>query len=95
MGTPEQFFQLPMTKGAPRLQRDPIDTGAVWCWHDTFFFQKFAKSLRPGGERQHHSSIFSKIELRRHLAAVYLRTDPENELVAPSPGLASSLDDMG
>jgi hypothetical protein len=47
------------------------------------FFQKFAKSLRPGGERQHHSSIFSKIELRKHLAAVHLRTDPENELVAP------------
>jgi len=95
VGTPEEFFQLRMTKGAPRLQRDPIDTGPVRCRRDTLFFQKFAKSLRPGGERQHHSSILGKIELRKHLAAVRLRTYPEDELVAPSPGLASSLDDIG
>jgi hypothetical protein len=95
MGMPEQFFQLRTAKDASMLQRDPIDTRPVRCRHDTLFFQKFAKSLRPGGERQHCSSILGRIELRKHLAAVLLRTDPEDELVAPSPGLASSLDDMG
>jgi hypothetical protein len=95
MGTPEQFFQLPTTEDAPLLQRYPIDTRPICCWHDTIFFQKVTKLLRASGERQHRSSILSKIKLRKHLASVRLRTDPEDELVAPSPGLASSLDDMG
>jgi hypothetical protein len=53
------------------------------------------KSLGTGCKRQHRQSILSKIELRKHLSAGGPRADSEDELVAPSSGHASRLDDMG
>ena len=95
MGIPEQLFQLPTTEDAPMLQCDPVDTRPIRCRDNTLSLQKFAKSLRAGSERQHRSPIFREIKLREHLAAIRLRADPEDEFVAPPPGLAAGLDNMG
>lgn len=77
------------------LQRDPVDARSVRCRDDAISFQQFAKSLGACSKRQYCSSVFLEIELCKHLAAVRLRTNSKDKFVAPPPGLAASLDDVG
>jgi len=71
-----------------------VDTRTVWRGYDAISFQDLAKSIRPSSKGQHSSPIFGEIELRKYLAAICLRADPKDQLVAPPPGLASTLDDV-
>ena len=95
MGTPEQLFQFPAAEDIPMLQCDPVDTRPIRCRDNTLSLQKLTKPLWARGERQHSSSILREINLRKHLPAIGLRADPEDEFVAPLTGLTASLDNVG
>jgi len=92
MGSPQQLFQLHSVNYVPTLQRHPVNTSAIRSRHNSIPLQQLAKSPRPCGKRQHRSSILFKIKLGKHLPAIRLRPNPKDQLVAPRPGLASSLD---
>jgi hypothetical protein len=95
MCAPEQLFQFPAAENTPMFQCDPVDTRPIRCRDNTLSLQKLAKPLWACGERQHSSSILPEINLRKHLPAIGLRADPEDELIAPATGLTASLDNVG
>lgn len=89
MGAPEQIFQFSAAEDIPMFQCDPVDARPIRCRDNTVSLQKVTKPLWACGERQHSWSMLREINLRKHLPALSLRADPEDELVAPPTGLTA------
>jgi hypothetical protein len=94
MSAPEELFQLRPTEYVPTLQRNPMNTSPIRRRHNTISLQHLTKSLRPRSKREHGPPILSKIKLGKHLSTIRLPTNPKDQLVAPPPRLATSLDNI-
>ena len=92
VGCAEEVFEVGFAEDVPMLEGYPVGSGEIWCGDDAFDLEEFVEAVWAGGEGEDGFSepgvreVF-EVQEGEHLAANGLVGYPEDEVVAPLPGL--------
>ncbi len=87
VGVAEVGLPLGGAEDDPALGGDPVGTGQVGRGNEAFLFEQIVVDLGAGDEGDEGTVVAVEIDEHEHLSADGFITDPEDEIVAPLPGL--------